>query len=277
MVAIAAVEVPRAFLPALSVSSRPMARSSPQVAALDRVFADERVQELLRADWMAGIPEDRVPPGNRWCKRCDGGPRCCCLCPCHGCGLRGSNCSCEVGDYTLHPFLASWDSPWHTTGYRRDFVQGVRDLTEALRSIVDVDFAEMMEASPVAALLPPTGAGRCWSFAAGICSTRSNSGTRTSRNLSPTWNSDEGTLLPELVGPELGHVEVRNLCGKVSEFLHLSGERLFTVPSSAATFVIHGMLRDHLHLPMSCLALFPVAEGLGAGVEPCSYHVIPKP
>ena len=137
MVAIAAVEVPRAFLPALSVSSRPMARSSPQVAALDRVFADERVQELLRADWMAGIPEDRVPPGNRWCKRCDGGPRWCCLCPCHGCGLRECNCSCGVGDYELHPFLASWDSPWHTTGYRRDFVQGVRDLTEALRSIVD--------------------------------------------------------------------------------------------------------------------------------------------
>ena len=137
VVAIAAVEVPRAFLPALSVSSRPMARSSPQVAALDRVFADERVQELLRADWMAGIPEDRVPPGNRWCKRCDGGPRWCCLCPCHGCGLRECNCSCGVGDYELHPFLASWDSPWHTTGYRRDFVQGVRDLTEALRSIVD--------------------------------------------------------------------------------------------------------------------------------------------
>ena len=69
-------------------------------------------------------------------------------------------------------------------------------------------------------------------------------------------------MLPALVGPELGHVDVRNLRGKVSEFLYLSGERLFTVPSSATTFVIHGMLRDHLHLPMSCLALFPVAEGL---------------
>ena len=60
-------------------------------------------------------------------------------------------------------------------------------------------------------------------------------------------------------------------------FLYFSGERLFTVPSSATTFTIHGMLRDHLHLPMSCQALVPVAEGLGAGVEPCSYHVIPKP
>ena len=151
------------------------------------------------------------------------------------------------------------------------------NLASFLVLVVTPRFHEMMEASPVAALMPPTGAGRRWSFAAGTCSARSNSGTRTSRNLSPTWNSDEGTLLPELVGPELGHVEVRNLCGKVSEFLYLSGERLFTVPSSATTFVIHGMLRDHLHLPMSCLALFPVAEGLGAGVEPCSYHVIETP
>ena len=37
------------------------------------------------------------------------------------------------------------------------------------------------------------------------------------------------------------------------------------------------MLRDHLHSPMSCQALVPVAEGLVAGVVLCSYHVIPKP
>ena len=98
-------------------------------------------------------------------------------------------------------------------------------------------------------------------FAAGISSTRSNSRTRTFQKSSPTWNSNKGTLLPALVGPELGHVEVRNLCGEVSEFLHLSGERLCTVSSSATTFTIHGMLRNHLRLPMSCQALLPVAEG----------------
>ena len=70
---------------------------------------------------------------------------------------------------------------------------------------------------------------------------------------------------------------VQNLTGKVSEFRHLSGERLFTVPSSATTVVIHEMLRHHIQLPVSCLVIFPVAQGLGGDLEPCPYQVIESP
>ena len=64
------------------------------------------------------------------------------------------------------------------------------------------------------------------------------------------------------------------MSGKVSEFRYLSGQRLFTVPPFATTFVMHEMLREHFRLPVSCLFFFPVQERLGAGAEPCSYHVI---
>ncbi len=135
----------------------------------------------------------------------------------------------------------------------------------------------IMEASGAAALMPPIGAGRHWSFVAGSYSIPRHSGTRTSRNLSVSSDSAESTLLPEFVGPGLGQLEVRNLSGKVSEFRYSSGERLFTVPSSATTFVMHEMLREHFQPPVSCMVFFPVAEGLGEGVEPCSYHVIESP
>ena len=70
---------------------------------------------------------------------------------------------------------------------------------------------------------------------------------------------------------------MQNLTGKVSEFRHLSGERVFTVPSSATTFVIHQMLREHIQLPVSRMVIFPVAQGLGGGGEPCPYQVIESP
>ncbi len=70
---------------------------------------------------------------------------------------------------------------------------------------------------------------------------------------------------------------MQNLTGRVSEFWHLSGERLFTVPSSATTFVIQQMLRQHIQLPVSCMVIFPVAQGLGEGGEPCPYQAIESP
>ena len=48
-------------------------------------------------------------------------------------------------------------------------------------------------------------------------------------------------------------------------------------PSSATTFVIHGMLREHIQLPVSCMVIFPVAQGLGGDGEPCPYQVIESP
>ncbi len=107
-----------------------------------------------------------------------------------------------------------------------------------------------MEASGAVTLVPPIGAGRYWSFAAG------RSGTRTLRNLT------------------VSQPTVQNLTGKVSEFRYLSGERLFTVPSSATTFTMHEMLREHFQLPVSCLFFAPTDVGLSAGAEPCSYHVL---
>ena len=71
--------------------------------------------------------------------------------------------------------------------------------------------------------------------------------------------------------------KVQDLSGKASEFRYLSAERIFAVPSTATTFVMHEMLREHSQLPVSCMVLFPVAEGLGGGVEPCSYQVIESP
>ncbi len=70
---------------------------------------------------------------------------------------------------------------------------------------------------------------------------------------------------------------MQNLTGKVSEFRHLSGERAFTVPSSATTFVIHQMLREYIQLPVSRMVVFPVAQGLGGGGVPCPYQVIESP
>ena len=113
-----------------------------------------------------------------------------------------------------------------------------------------------MEASGAATLAPPIGAGRNWSFAAGTYSRPRRSGTRTFRNLT------------------VSQPTVQNLTGKVSEFRYLSGERLFTVPSSATTFTMHEMLREHFQLPVSCLFFAPADVGLGAGAEPCSYHVL---
>ena len=64
---------------------------------------------------------------------------------------------------------------------------------------------------------------------------------------------------------------------KVPEFRYLSAERLFTVPSSATTFVMHEMLREHIQLPVSCMVIFPVAKGLREGGEPCPNQVIESP
>ena len=111
-----------------------------------------------------------------------------------------------------------------------------------------------MEASGAVTLVPPIGAGRYWSFAAGTYSRPRRSGTRTLRNLTDS------------------QVLVQNLTGKVSEFRYLSGERLFTVPSSATTFTMHEMLREHFQLPVSCLFFAPTDVGLSAGAEPCFYH-----
>ena len=61
---------------------------------------------------------------------------------------------------------------------------------------------------------------------------------------------------------------------KVSEFRYLSAGCLCTVPFSAATFVMHDMLRKRMQLPVSCLVIFPVAKGLRGGGEPCPYQVI---
>ena len=71
--------------------------------------------------------------------------------------------------------------------------------------------------------------------------------------------------------------KVQDLSGKVSEFRYLSAERLFTASSSATTFVMHEMLREHFQPPLSCIVIFPVAKGLGEGVEPCSYQAIKSP
>ena len=131
-----------------------------------------------------------------------------------------------------------------------------------------------MEASGAAALIPPIGAGRHWSFAAGTHSTPRHSGTLTSRNLPVT--SDISSVVDGLRQVEVCSLKsrVQDLSGKVSEFRYLSAERLFAVPSTAATFVMHEMLREHFQLPLSCIVIFPVAKGLGEGVEPCSYQVI---
>ena len=131
-----------------------------------------------------------------------------------------------------------------------------------------------MEASSAATLMPPIGAGRNWSFAAGTYSIPRLSGTRTLPNLSATLDSAESTLLPAFVGAGLSQLEEWKLSGKVSEFRYLSGQRLFTVPPFATTFVMHEMLREHFQLPVSCLVFFPVQEGLSASAESCPYHVI---
>ncbi len=113
-----------------------------------------------------------------------------------------------------------------------------------------------MEASGAVTLVAPIGAGRYWSFAAGTYSRPRRSGTRTFRNLT------------------VSQPTVQNLTGKVSLLRYLSGERLFTVPSSATTFIMHELLRQHFQLPVSCLFFFPADVGLSAGAEPCSYHVL---
>ncbi len=105
-------------------------------------------------------------------------------------------------------------------------------------------------------MVAPEGAGHYWTFAAGTYSRPRRSGTRTLRNLT------------------VSQLTVQNLSGKVSEFRYLSGERLFTVPSSATTFIMHEMLREHFQLPVSYLFFFPAEVGLSAGAEPCSYHVL---
>ena len=112
-----------------------------------------------------------------------------------------------------------------------------------------------MEASDAVTLVAPEGAGRYWMFAAGTYSRPRRSGTRTFRNLT------------------VSQPTVQHLTGKVSEFRYLSGERLFTVPSSATTFTMHEMLREHFQLPVSCLFFAPTDVGLSAGAEPCSYFL----
>ena len=126
-----------------------------------------------------------------------------------------------------------------------------------------------MEASSAATLMPPIGAGRNWSFAAGTYSIPRLSGTRTLRNLPASSDSAESTLLSAFVGAGLSQLEEWKLPGKVSEFRYLSGQRLFTVPPFATTFVVHEMLREHFRLPVSCLVFFPVQEGLSASAESC--------
>ena len=101
----------------------------------------------------------------------------------------------------------------------------------------------IMEASGAVTLVAPEGAGRHWTFAAGTYSRPRRSGTRTFRNLTDSQPT------------------VQNLTGKVSEFRYLSGERLFTVPSSATTFIMHEMLGEHFQLPVSCLFFFPAEVG----------------
>ena len=103
-------------------------------------------------------------------------------------------------------------------------------------------------------MVAPIEAGRYWSFAAGAYS-RPRFGTRTFRNLT------------------VSQPTVQNLTGKVSEFRYLSGERLFTVPSSATTFTVHEMLGEHFQLPVSCLFFAPTDVGLSAGAEPGSYFL----
>ncbi len=104
---------------------------------LDRAFADEQVQRPLQNDWLQGFPKDDVAPGNRRCTVCCEGPRWCCACPCSGCGLANDQCKCEVGQYELHPFMASWESQWHTVGHRQDFKRGVCVLTTTVRELFD--------------------------------------------------------------------------------------------------------------------------------------------
>ncbi len=124
-----------------------------------------------------------------------------------------------------------------------------------------------------AALMPPMGAGRRWSFAAGTYSIRRHSGTSTSPNLPVSLNVSsvvDGLHQREVSSVLAGSRQenVQDLSGKVSEFRYLSAERLCTVPSSATTFVMHEMLREHIQLPVSCLVIFPVAKGLREGGEP---------
>ena len=122
-----------------------------------------------------------------------------------------------------------------------------------------------MEASGAAALIPPIGAGRHWNFAAGTHSTPRHSGTLTSRNLPVT--SDVSSVVDGLRQVEVSSLlagfrqeKVQDLSGKVSEFRYLSAGRLFAVPSTATTFVMHEMLREHFQLPLSCVVIFPVAK-----------------
>ncbi len=109
-----------------------------------------------------------------------------------------------------------------------------------------------MQACRAVVSMPPIDAGRYWSFRAGTNSMRRQLGT---------WTSSEVTVSSEVLVP-FGKPQVQDLSGKVPEFRYLSAERLFTVPSSATTFEIHEMLREHIQLPVSCLVLFPVARKL---------------
>ena len=80
---------------------------------------------------------DQVAPGSRWCRQCNEGPRWCCKCLCSGCSMPNHDCDCSVGDYEVHPFMASWDAAWHTLGYRRDFQNALGELKKTILSVVD--------------------------------------------------------------------------------------------------------------------------------------------
>ncbi len=85
----------------------------------------------------AATNEDHIAPGNRWCRLCDKGPKWCCACECPECGLPPLKCHCGAIDpYDVYPIRASWDNDWHTTGYHRDFRNGVRALVLKARAAI---------------------------------------------------------------------------------------------------------------------------------------------
>ena len=86
----------------------------------------------------AATNEDHIAPGNRWCRLCDKGPKWCCACECPECGLPPLKCHCGAIDpYDVYPIRASWDNDWHTTGYHRDFRNGVRALVLKARAAIE--------------------------------------------------------------------------------------------------------------------------------------------
>ncbi len=115
------------------------------------------------------------------------------------------------------------------------------------------------------ALQPPLGAGPCWGFALGTCTTTSKP------RVTKRHPKQKGNVLEVARTRISARLGVRKFVEEVSEIYTLSGTPI-PVPPASSTPDICDILREHMRLPVSCMELVPLARQ-----QPCAHQVAHAP